>query len=83
MVDQDDIEIEPDPFGEDQLPPMELPHTNSSVRDVIFRNKRYYTKDEEVFHLGSERFNMGSLYESDKNKNICDESNNGELIKYP
>jgi len=42
MVDQDDLEMEPDPFGEDQLPPMELPHTARSVRDGIFKKKKYY-----------------------------------------
>ena len=41
IADQDDVEMEPDTFGEDGLPPIELPHTERSVRDGAFAKKSY------------------------------------------
>ena len=72
MVDQDDVEIEPDPFGEDQLPPMELPHTLSSKRDGVFKKKRYY--NQPVSPITSQppsvRWHIGGIFGSSKHDKL-------------
>ena len=39
VSEEEDVELEPDTFGGDRLPPLELPHTERSVRDGAFKTK--------------------------------------------
>ena len=44
VSEEEDVELEPDTFGGDRLPPLELPHTERSVRDGAFKTKSYKQK---------------------------------------
>ena len=47
MVEEEDVDLEPDTFGEDNLPPIELPHTERSVRDGSFGRRSYKKKKSQ------------------------------------
>ena len=49
--DPDHVEMEPDTFGEEGLPPIELPHTNSLSRDGAFGRKSYKKKISKPIYI--------------------------------
>ena len=44
IANEEDVEMEPDPFGNLERPPLELPHTECSHRDGSFARKSYRRK---------------------------------------
>jgi len=44
IANEEDVEMEPDPFGNLERPPIELPHTEISHRDGAFAKKSYRRK---------------------------------------
>ena len=80
MVSEEGVELEPDTFGEDSLPPIELPHTERSIRDGPFGRRSYrQKKPQPTFSHSSLSRNTRTTNENDHQELQMEKNFNREV----